>query len=75
MVITQIVRKNYGVTVLVYEILCKISLKWASFVHFPRGAWGEFYKSWLKSNKFQFFRLILPIVNCQFNCVIFAMEH
>ena len=33
------------------------------FAHFLRGAWGEFYKSWLKSNKFHSFRLILPIVN------------
>ena len=33
------------------------------FAQFLRGAWGEFYKSWLKSEKFQFFRLILPIVN------------
>ena len=32
-------------------------------LNFARGAWGEFYKSWLKSNKFQFFHLSLPIVN------------
>ena len=42
------------------------------FAHFPRGAWGEFYKSWLKSNKFQTFELILPIF--QFNCIIFVKE-
>ena len=39
------------------------SLRWAFFVHFPRGAWGEFYKSWFKSDKFQTFQLILPILN------------
>ena len=33
------------------------------FAHFPRGAWGEFYKSCLKSNKFQTFQLIWPILN------------
>ena len=44
-------------------ILFKISLKCAFFAHFLRGAWGEFYKSWHKSNQFQSFRLILPIVN------------
>ena len=37
--------------------------KWAFFAHFPREAWGKFYKSWLKSNKFQIFQLILSIVN------------
>ena len=26
-------------------------------------AWGQFYKSWLKSNKFQTFQIILPIFN------------
>ena len=31
--------------------------------HFLRGAWGAFYKSWLKSIKFKSFRLILSIVN------------
>ena len=36
------VEKNYGITALVQEILCKVSLKWASFARFPRGAWGEF---------------------------------
>ena len=33
------------------------------FAHFPRGAWGEFYKSWLNSNKFQTVQFILPILN------------
>ena len=28
-------------------VMCKVSLKWALFAHFPSGAWGEFYKSWL----------------------------
>ena len=66
--------KNQGVTVLVLEIMCKISLKWAFLAHFPRGAWGEFYKSWLtcKSNKFQTFQL--TFINSQFNCIIFVKE-
>ena len=50
-----------------HAFLCKILLKCASFAHFPRGAWGEFYKSWHKSNKLQSFRLILPIVNLLYN--------
>ena len=33
------------------------------FVHFSSGAWVHIYKSWLKSNEFQSFQLILPIVN------------
>ena len=44
-------------------MLCKISLKWAFFAHFPRGALGELYKRRLKSNKFHSFRLILPNLN------------
>ena len=44
-------------------MLFEISQKWAFFANFLRGAWGEFYKSWPKSNKFQSFQLILPIVN------------
>ena len=33
------------------------------FAHCSRGAWGELYKKWLKSNNFQTFQLILPILN------------
>ena len=33
------------------------------FYHVPRGAWSEFNKSWLKSNKFQTFQSILSILN------------
>ena len=62
MVITQNGRKNYGVTAFLWEI-CQISLKWAPFARFPSADWVEFYKSWLKSNKFQSFRLILQNVN------------
>ena len=29
------------------------------FAHFLRGTWGEFYKSWRKSNQLQPFQLIL----------------
>ena len=61
MVITQNGRKKLGGHhACIGDILCKISLKWVSFARFPR---SEFYKSWLKSNKFQSFRLILPNVN------------
>ena len=35
--------------------------KMGAFSDFPRGTWGEFYKSWFKSNKFQFFRLFSKI--------------
>ena len=33
------------------------------FAHFLWEAWDEFCKSWHKSNKFQSFQLIVPIVN------------
>ena len=44
------------------DIVRNISKK-GVFAHFLREAWGEFYKNWLKSNKFQSFRLMLPIIN------------
>ena len=47
--------------------------KWAFFARFPRGVWVEFYKSWLKSNKFYSFWLIF--IKCQFNCIIFVKKH
>ena len=54
---------GWGVTVFVWEILLKISQNW-TFLPIFRGEPGaSFYKSWLKSNKFQSFWLILPIVN------------
>ena len=48
--------------------------KMGVFARFPKGAWGEFYKRWLKSNKFKSFRLILPNVNLT-ECIIFVKEH
>ena len=54
MVITQISRKKLGGHHACLGDIVRIIAKMA---------WGKFYKSWLKSNKFQFFRLILPIVN------------
>ena len=63
MVITQIGRKKLGGHhACLGDIVRNIS-KMGVFVHFLRGDWGEFYKSWFKSNNFQSFRLILPIVN------------
>ena len=63
MVITQIGRKKLGGHhACLGDIVPNVS-KMGVFFHFLRGAWGKFYKSWLKSNKFQSFRLILPIVN------------
>ena len=50
MVITQIGRKKLeGHHACLGDIVRNI------FAHFLRGAWDEFYKSWLKSNKFQSF--------------------
>ena len=63
MVITQIGRKKLGGhRACLGDIVRNIS-KMGVFSHFRRGAWDEFYKSWLKSNKFQSFQFILPIVN------------
>ena len=63
MVITQIGRKKLGGHhACLGDIVRNIS-KMAIFAHFLTGAWGEFYKSLLKSNKFQSLRLSLPIVN------------
>ena len=63
MVITQISRKKLGGRHACLGYIVRNISKMGVFAHFLRGAWGEFYKSCLKSNKFQFFRLILPIVN------------
>ena len=63
--ITQIGRKKLGGHhACLGDIVRNIS-KMGVFYSFSAGRldWGEFYKSWLKSNKFQSFRLILPIVN------------
>ena len=63
MIITQIGRRKLGGHyACLVDIVRNIS-KMDFFVHFLRGAWGEFYKSWLKSNKFQSFLLVLPVVN------------
>ena len=63
MVITQIGRKKIrGHHACLGDIVRNI-VKMAVFCSFSEGGWGEFYKSWLKSNKFQSFRLILPISN------------
>ena len=71
-VITQIGRKKIrGLPRLFRRYCFKISLEWAFFANFLRGAWGEFYKSWLKSNKFQSF-LFFNFTNCQFNCTGFC---
>ena len=64
MVITQIGRKKLGGhRACLEDIARNIAKMGVFFAHFQRGAWGEFYKSWFKSNKFQSFRLILPIAN------------
>ena len=63
MVITQNGRKKFrGHHACLGDIMQNIA-KMGVFARFPWGAWGEFYKSWHKSNKFQSFRLILPNVN------------
>ena len=61
--ITPIGRKNLGGHHACLGDIVQNVAKMGVFAHFLRGAWGEFYKIWLKSNKFQSFRLILPIVN------------
>ena len=63
MVIAKIGRKKLGGHRACLGDIIRNIFKMGVFAHFLRGAWGEFYKSWLKSNKFQSFRLILPIVN------------
>ena len=65
MVIPQIGRKTlWGHRVYLGDIMQNIAKMGVfNFACFPRGAWVEFYKRWLKSNKFQSFRLILPIIN------------
>ena len=44
------------------------------FVHFSSGAWVHIYKSWLKSNEFQSFQLILPIVNLAVEFCLYAQK-
>ena len=64
MVITQIGRRKKlgGRHACLGDFVRNIS-KMGVFCSFSEGSLGRFYKSWLKSNKFQSFRLILPIVN------------
>ena len=62
MVITQIGRKKVGGHLACLGDIARNISKMGDFCTFSEGAWGEFDKSWLKSNKFQSFRLILPIV-------------
>ena len=63
MVITQIGRKKLGGHhACLGDIVRNIS-KIGVVCSFSEGSLGEVCKSWLKSNKFQSFRLILPIVN------------
>ena len=63
MVITQFVRKKLGGHCACLGNIMQNIAKMGSFARFPRGAWGEFYKSKPNSNKFQSFLLILPTVN------------
>ena len=55
MAITQIGgKKSWGNRVCLGDLMQNIAIKnaWTSFACFRRRAWGEFYKHWLKSNKF-----------------------
>ena len=63
MVITQIGRKQLGGHQACLGDIVRNTSKMGDSFSFSEGAWGEFYKSWLKLNKFQSFRLIFPIVN------------
>ena len=56
-------KKNEGSPCFFRTDIVQNIAKMGVFAHSWRGAWGEFYKSWLKSNKFQTFQLILPILN------------
>ena len=58
----KLVEKIGGHHACLGDIVQNIS-KMGVFCSFLRGAWGEFYKSCLKSHKSQSFQLILPIVN------------
>ena len=62
MIITQIGRKRLGGHCYLGDIVQNIS-KMGTFCSFSERCLGEFHKSWLKSNKFKSFLLILPIVN------------
>ena len=63
MVITQIGRKKLGGHhACLGDIVRNIS-KMGVFCSFSEGSLERVLQSWLKSNKFQSFRLILPIVN------------
>ena len=63
MVITQIGRKKLWGHLACLGDMQNIAKNGCLFAHFPRGAWGDFYKSWHKSNRCRSFRLILPTVN------------
>ena len=52
MVITQIGRKKLGGHHACLGDSVQNISKMGIFCLFSEGAWGEFYKSWLKSNKF-----------------------
>ena len=64
MVIAQIGRKKLrGHRPCLGDIVQNIA-KMGVFCSFSEGSLGRlFYKSWLESNKFQSFRLILPIID------------
>ena len=72
-VITQSGRKKLGGHHACLGDIMQNIAKIGVFSSFPRGAWGEFYKSWLKIEQI----LIFPInfTKCQFNCIIFVKEH
>ena len=63
MVITQIGRKILGGHHACSGYIVLNISKMGVLGSFSEGSLVKFYKSWLKSNKFQSFRLILPIVN------------
>ena len=57
--------KNWGVTdhrACLGDIVQNIA-RMGVFFSFSKDTQGNFYKSWLKSNKFQTFQLILLILN------------
>ena len=74
MVLTQISREKLGGHYACLGNIARNISKMGIFAHFLRGAWGEFYKIWLKLNKFQSFHSI-SFTNCQFNCIVFVKEH
>ena len=73
MVITQNGRKNlWGHHFFLGDTMQNIA-KMDVFCSFSEGSCCEFYKIWLKSNKFQSFRLILPNINLY--CITIVKEH